>query len=76
MGRHIVEKHQGNYDGVDFSMEVLSHHLNNPHGRQVLEAIWIEEFGCDGLINTRSEMNPDLAGRAGTCISRTRSAAL
>ena len=54
MGRHIVEKHQGNYDGVDFSMQVLSHHLSHPHGRQVWEAMWIEDFGCEGLINTKT----------------------
>ena len=75
MGRHVLEKHQGNYEGVDFSMQVLSQHLGNPHGRQVWEAMWMEEFGCDNLINTRSEMSSDLASRAGTSISRTRQAA-
>ena len=63
-------KHGGDHS-VEFSMKIWSHHLNSTHVRQITEAVRINTFKSDNLINTRGEQDSDIvAEESGPRVSR------
>ena len=73
LGRHQRDHHNGDHN-TNFTMEVNSHHLAQPHIRQVTESVMIENSESSSLINTRGEKTSDIVASGSVRVRRARPA--